>query len=240
MYLKGFPFEYTGFMGKKTTGWNPPAKPETVKAAIYARVSTHKQEDLNQLRELREFASNSKWEIAREYVDHAVSGARSDREQFQALMLDAHKKKFNTVLFWSLDRFSREGVEATLEYLHKLNENGIHWHSYSQPGLNSMHKEAKLTILVMSWLAEQERVYIGERTKAGMARVKAANPSKHMGRPRNEDARKLVHGLKGKMSIRKIAEDLSLSKSTVARFLKEPAPHGMTTRAKVVPFKPTL
>ena len=48
-----------------------------------------------------------------EYVDKAT-GKRSDRVQFQKMFQDASQRKFDMVLFWSLDRFSREGVLETL------------------------------------------------------------------------------------------------------------------------------
>lgn len=63
----------------------------------------------NQLRQLREFCPKQGWAIVREFVDHA-SGKRGDREQFQAMFAAASRREFDTVLFWSLNRFSREGV----------------------------------------------------------------------------------------------------------------------------------
>ena len=45
-----------------------------MKAAIYARVSTDRQESMNQIAELREYAARQGWEIVREYVDEDVRG----------------------------------------------------------------------------------------------------------------------------------------------------------------------
>ena len=45
-----------------------------MKVAIYARVSTDKQDNANQLEQLREFASTQGWEIVTEYKD-TVSGS---------------------------------------------------------------------------------------------------------------------------------------------------------------------
>src|SRR5215467_13267781 len=82
-------------------------------AALYARVSTRdKQETENQLMQLREFAAKQGWKTL-EYIDR-VTGKHSDRERFQQLFQDASQRKFDVVLFWSLDRFSREGVRETL------------------------------------------------------------------------------------------------------------------------------
>ena len=53
------------------------------------------------------------------------------------------------VLFWSLDRFSREGVYETLEHLRKLTSNGVEWFSYREEYLRSIgpFKEVVLAIL---------------------------------------------------------------------------------------------
>ena len=45
-----------------------------MKAAIYARVSTDRQDTANQLADLRSFCASRGWEIAAEYVDEDVSG----------------------------------------------------------------------------------------------------------------------------------------------------------------------
>ena len=87
--------------------------------AIYTRVSTKDrgQETENQGVQLRDFAAKF-GPLVIEYVDHE-SGAKSDREQFQRMFEDASKRKFDMLLFWSLDRFSREGVLATLQHLNR-------------------------------------------------------------------------------------------------------------------------
>jgi DNA invertase Pin-like site-specific DNA recombinase len=46
--------------------------------------------------------------------------ADSDRAQFQQVLLDAHQRRFDVVLCWSLDRFRSEGVPETLDHLQKL------------------------------------------------------------------------------------------------------------------------
>ena len=89
-----------------------------MKVALYARVSTRDkgQDTENQLSQLRAFVATQGWTVAHEYVDRAT-GKHSDREQFQRLFEDTSRRKFDLVLFWSLDRFSREGVLETLNHL---------------------------------------------------------------------------------------------------------------------------
>ena len=94
--------------------------------AIYARVSTRDkgQTNDNQLLELRVFAERLGYSIYREYRDQE-SGGTAERPQFQQLLLDAHQRRFDVVLFWSLDRFSREGVGETLTHHQRLNVAGV-------------------------------------------------------------------------------------------------------------------
>src|SRR5260370_13148889 len=88
-----------------------------MRIAIYARVSTDDkgQDPENQLRQLRQWCASAGHELVHEYVDHE-SGRKGtkDRKQFAALFEDAHKRKFDCVLFWALDRFTREGMAPTI------------------------------------------------------------------------------------------------------------------------------
>src|SRR5467141_2025449 len=97
-----------------------------MKIALYARVSTKDkgQETENQLVQLREFAAKQGWQIMREYVDRET-GSKSDRQEFQTMFSDASKRKFELLLFWSLDRLSREGVLETLQHLNRLTSYGV-------------------------------------------------------------------------------------------------------------------
>src|SRR5215472_16695326 len=97
-----------------------------MKIALYARVNKRhsKQDTESQLAQLREFAQAQKWTIVHEYMDRAT-GKHRYREQFQRLFEDASRRKFDLVLFWSLDRFSREGVRETLNHLQRLSTSGV-------------------------------------------------------------------------------------------------------------------
>jgi hypothetical protein len=99
-----------------------------MKVIIYARVSTKDkgQDCENQLAELRSFVAKKTvdgWKLSGEYEDYA-SGKSSERPNFRKLFEDAARRKFDLVLFWSLDRFSREGVLETLQHLQRLNSHG--------------------------------------------------------------------------------------------------------------------
>ncbi|MGH9631696.1 MAG: recombinase family protein [Bryobacteraceae bacterium] len=188
-------------------------------AALYARVSTKdkRQDTANQLDQLRQFAATQGWTVGHEYVDRAT-GKHSDREQFQKLFQDASQRKFDVVLFWSLDRFSREGVGETLNHLERLNSYGINWRSFTEQYLDScgIFKDAVLGILAT--IAKQERVRLSERTLAGLA--KARKQGRVGGRPKVVVDRAKVQRLaKAGKSLVQIAADVGVSKSTVHRLV---------------------
>jgi DNA invertase Pin-like site-specific DNA recombinase len=135
-------------------------------------LSTNAQDTANQLVQLRAFAATQDWTVVHEYVDIA-SGKNGDRQQFKSLFAAASRREFDSVLFWSLDRFSREGVFETLQYLQKLTQYGVGYRSFSEQYLDScgMFRDAVISILAV--IAKQERVRLSERTLAGLARARS-------------------------------------------------------------------
>lgn len=158
-----------------------------MKCIIYARVSTEDQTVENQLRELKEYAARQQWQVIDELTDIA-SGGKSieERSGLKEVFNLARKKKYDVLLFWSLDRFSREGSRKTLEYLTRLDDYGVKWHSYTEEYISSLGIFADAIISLMACLARQERLRISERTRAGMARAAAAG--KAIGRPKTPPA----------------------------------------------------
>ena len=100
-----------------------------------------------------------------------------------ALFDDAAKKKFDLVLFWALDRLTREGMIATIFHLQRLTSYGIGFHSYTEPHLATDNELLRNVLLaVLSSLAKVEAQKISDRTRAGMARAKAKGVK--IGRPK--------------------------------------------------------
>jgi DNA invertase Pin-like site-specific DNA recombinase len=157
-----------------------------VRVAIYARVSTDDkgQDPENQLRELRDWIVNSGHTICREYVDYDSGRKGTEkRKQFAALFEDAAKRKFDCVLFWALDRFSREGMTQTIIRPQRLSSYGVAFHSYTRPHLATDNELVRNILLaLLSSLARVEAQKISERTKAGMSRARAKGVK--IGRPR--------------------------------------------------------
>jgi DNA invertase Pin-like site-specific DNA recombinase len=145
-----------------------------MKIALLGRVSTSKQDNENQVLQLREFAAKQDWEIVAEYVDTVTGSGKKARVQFDQMMLDASQKRFDLVLFWKLDRFSREGVRKTLRHLQQLDDWNVGWRSFQEPYFDSCGVFKDVVISIAATLAESERNTISERTKAGLARTRKA------------------------------------------------------------------
>lgn len=141
------------------------------KAAIYVRISTDKQELLNQLIQLREYCKKSGYKIFGEFED-ITSGKDDSRPAFDSLFQQAHRKSFDIVIFWALDRFSRSGTLFTLQKLKELENLGIQWHSYTEQYFSSAGPFKDVVISIMATLAKLEREKISERTKAGLSKAK--------------------------------------------------------------------
>ena len=157
-----------------------------MKAVIYTRVSTADQKPDNQIRELEAYAVKQGWEVI-QIVKDKISGTKQakDRAGLTKVLEMAHQGKYDVLLFWSLDRLSREGTRETLGYLQTLTDRGVKWHSYTEDYLSSLGSFADVVISILSTLAKQERIRISERTKAGMSRVR--KEGKVTGRPRGND-----------------------------------------------------
>lgn len=138
-----------------------------MKVAIYCRVSTDKQEVINQLLQLGTYCSKNGYDIYKEYTD-VISGKENNRPAFDEMFRDAHLRLFDAVLFWDLSRFSRSGTLFTLQKLKELENIGINWISYREPYFSTIGDFKDVVLSIMATLAKIEREKISERTKAGL------------------------------------------------------------------------
>jgi DNA invertase Pin-like site-specific DNA recombinase len=195
-----------------------------MRVALYARVSTKDkgQDYENQLRELREFVKRKApegWELAGEYVDK-LSGSSAERPAFRNMLDAASRREFDMVLFWSLDRFSREGVLETLQHLQRLTGHGVEWWSYREEYLRSVGVFRDAVLAILAAIAKQERVRLSERVVAGLSR--ARSQGKVLGRPHAAVRTDRVAELRERgLSVREIAAETGVSHMTIQRMLKK-------------------
>ncbi|MFZ3214766.1 MAG: recombinase family protein [Candidatus Acidiferrales bacterium] len=191
--------------------------------ALYSRVSTKdKGQDVeNQLRQLRDFATKQGWTIVHEFSDN-ISGKTSDREQFRKMFVAASKRQFDVLIFWSLDRLSREGALETLQHLQRLTSYGVAYRSFTEPYLDSLGPFRDGVISILACLARQERVRLSLRTIAGLEKAKALG--RVGGRPRVEcDRSKVLKLHTAGRSLAAIAKELGVSKTSIHRIVQRSA-----------------
>ena len=98
-----------------------------VKAVIYARYSSHNQREESidvQLRECHDFAKKNDMLVIGEYCDKALTGKTDKRPDFQRLIRDSAKGKFEFVITYKVNRFARNRYDAAT-YKSKLKKNGV-------------------------------------------------------------------------------------------------------------------
>jgi len=181
------------------------------------------QDPENQLSQLRAWCKNAGYQIVGEYIDYE-SGRRGvdKRKRFNELFEDASRRKFDLLLFWALDRFSRESMVPTINYLQRLSSYGAAFHSYTESHLSTDNELVRNVLLaVMSSLAKVEAEKISDRVKAGLQRAVAKG--KTLGRLRIDAAieRKARKLLESGVGMLKVASTLGVGSGTVQRIARE-------------------
>jgi DNA invertase Pin-like site-specific DNA recombinase len=187
-----------------------------MRAALYARVSTHDQQTLPmQMAEMREYAARRGWQVVLE-VEDVGSGARvlPKREE---LIKAARRRRIDLIVVWRLDRWGRSLLDliSTLQELLSLEVGFV---SLSD-ALDMTTPGGRALAGMLAVFAEFERDILRERVKAGIAH--ARREGKPHGRPptvlsRAPEAQALfAQGL----SKRAIAKRLNVSRTSVRRLV---------------------
>ena len=188
-----------------------------MRVAIYARCSTAEQTVALQLDGVREYAALRGFEVVEEYVDEAVSGAKARRPALDRLLDDAHRRRFDAVLVWKLDRLGRS-LSHLIRLVDTFGSLGVDLVSLNDPGLDTTVPSGRLIFHVMGAVAEFERDLIRERTRAGIA--SARRRGKRLGRPRAlVSLAKAQSLLAGGFSVSAAAQELGVSRTTLRRAL---------------------
>ena len=181
---------------------------------IYARVSTSEQHADNQVHEIEAagFSVNE-----RRIVTESISGsvAASERPQF-ARLLDRLEPD-DVLIVTKLDRLGRNAmdVRSTVE---RLAADGVRVHCLALGGVDLTSPAGKMTMGVLTAVAEFERDLLIERTHAGMARARAEG--KVMGRPpalTKERQAEVMQRLAMGVSVAQLARDYGTTRQSIMR-----------------------
>jgi putative DNA-invertase from lambdoid prophage Rac len=182
-----------------------------MKTAIYLRVSTEDQKLANQLEDVERLTRARGLEVVARYEEQ-VSAAK-DRPEFKRMLDAAHRGEFSAIVVWAIDRFGRS-MAGNVRDVKALDAKGVQVISVREPWLDMSGPTRDLLLSIFSWIAEQDRLRIGERTRAGLKRAK--REGKRLGRPeRHVNLDKALRLREAGYSVRQIAKALGVSKSVV-------------------------
>lgn len=187
-----------------------------MKIAIYTRVSTNEQNVENQIIELEKYCKNRMFEVYKIYTDKGISGSKESRPEFDQMLKDANKRKFDCLLVWKLDRLSRslKHLLTTLDHLSNLN---ISFVCYND-NIDTTTPTGRLMFQMVGAFAEFERSLIKERVHLGLKRAK--QQGRVLGRPKLEVNKYNVLNLKNQgKSMRQISKELNISVGSVHNIL---------------------
>lgn len=180
----------------------------------YCRVSTPDQTTENQVAEIRGAGFDlSPRRVVRETVSGSVPA--SERPEFARLV--DRLEDGDVLVVTKLDRLGRNAmdVRATVE---ALSGTGVRVHCLALGGVDLTSSAGKMTMQVLSAVAEFERDLLIERTQAGLARARSEGTP--LGRPRSLTSDQLARvdaALKTGSSVAAVARSLGTSRQTIMR-----------------------
>lgn len=163
-----------------------------MKAVIYARVSTDSQDTENQVPVLEGWSQQLRMgfygetqeplELVQVYEESESAWKAGHQVELKRLFQDAARGKFKVLIVWALDRLTREGPAEQFRIMSALNRYGVLVWSYQETWtLTPTREENDLLLSIAAYMAQSSSKRNSERTKAGIARVRA--DGKPWGRP---------------------------------------------------------
>jgi DNA invertase Pin-like site-specific DNA recombinase len=188
-----------------------------MRAAVYARVSTHDQQTLGmQVDAMTAYVEDRGWRLARR-VEDIGSGAKQ-RPSRESLLKAARRREIDVIVVWRLDRWGRS-VADLMATLRELAELGIGFVSLTE-ALDLMTPTGRAMAGMLAVLAEFEREILRERVRAGVAR--ARKEGRPHGRPptASSKAEDVIRLKAERVSHAEIARRLGIGRTSVRRILK--------------------
>mgnify|MGYP006285154015 CR=1 FL=1 len=187
-----------------------------MRVLIYARVSKEEQYPENQIQQLREYCKIRGWIIYDVLWDKASGWKdREKRKNFDLVFKLASQRKYDLLLVWALDRFTREGVYKTMNYIKRLNDNGVAFKSYQEEFLDTSGIWKDVIIAIFATMAELESKRRSERIKAGLKRSGRTGGREQISLAKQKRIKELrAEG----MSIRNVAKKLGINRNSVIKY----------------------
>ena len=152
---------------------------QSLRTALYLRVSTAEQKPDLQQDGLQAYAGHAGLHVVQSYCDVAVSGRKEGRPQLNALMAAARRREVDCVLVWKFDRFARS-TRHLLSALEEFDHLGVRFVSV-QDQVDTSSPMGRAMFTIIGAMAELESALISERVTAGMRAAEARG--RHLGRP---------------------------------------------------------
>jgi putative DNA-invertase from lambdoid prophage Rac len=187
-----------------------------MRAALYARVSTHDQQTLGlQVDAIRSYISDRGWKVAKQIKD-VGSGAR-ERPERELLLKAARRRELDVVVVWRLDRWGRSLPDLVVT-LRELTDLGVGFVSLTE-ALDLTTPTGRALTGMLAVFAEFEREILRERVRAGIAQ--ARKEGRPHSRPRTASLKGAeVHRLNAEqLSHSEIARRLGIGRTSVRRIL---------------------
>ena len=151
------------------------AKVETrkvMRVAAYIRVSSDSDDQIHsfsaQYRYYRELFENSHDEVLTEiYADEGITGTSTEkRTEFNRMMNDARRHRFDRIIVKSLTRFARNTKDC-LEATRELKQLGISVY-FEENGIDTDHVSGEMLITLLGMAAQNESVSISNNLRWGI------------------------------------------------------------------------
>jgi DNA invertase Pin-like site-specific DNA recombinase len=187
-----------------------------MRAAIYARVSTHDQQTLGlQAEAMAAYVEGRGWDLVRQAKD--VGSGAKERAGREALLKAARRREIDAVVVWRLDRWGRSLPDLVVT-LRELTELGVGFVSLTE-ALDLTTPTGRALAGMLAVFAEFEREVLRERVRAGIAQ--ARREGRPHGRPRTASLKAAeVLRLNGEsVSHSEIARRLGIGRTSVRRIL---------------------
>ncbi len=181
--------------------------------ALYARVSTKKQDETLQLPKLRNLAATRGLIVYKEYQDEA-SGKDANRPAWKELMLDAQEGRFSIIMAVKLDRIMRSVVNLNT-VLGQLEVYNVKLVTEDMGEIDPKKPNGKLIMQVIAAIAEWEREIISSRTRDALEERKARGV--RLGKKKRDDLplQEIAKDRKAGLSWNQISAKYKIPKGTL-------------------------